>query len=608
MKKILLLVSFLFIASFAKANDDSIYPIVDYVTNLGNGTYVVTFGYNNTAATTQNIPVSSSITFYKNYFQPSPDNRGQITTFEPGTHHAVFSLNTSYGSSWKWNLTNKDATFSTKNITCQVSNNAGSNMPGIGGQVTYTLQYNISEGSSLLNSQLIDTLGPGVSFVSCTGGGTHSNGVVTWPLGTLGQGAAGNRTVTVQVTSVQAQYRNIGYIAGTMSDANYRGRGVKENVPSANVTTDSSYIAAFEDLKNSGWNDWDVNDFVVGMRERITFNGSNKVTQLVFNYEALARGSAFVNKFNHLIKLTGNSTATLVVKDSNGVVLPSLGFTNRAFTGNVDVAIFPNTYNALPPQAGLAFTNVEVVQHGVVKGYTATLTINTDGTSNSAENYKRNSSQPYLINELNKQINIASLAGTLGNTQNVDNNVDPGTALAGYFLDLGYRLPYDWKWPLEGPTNPIWKSFPQFNAYILSARSSNTAWYNSPDLSKVWTRRVVTDNFPFTGEAPAKIVNNSKSENTSVQNNVSDKHVLSQNFPNPFNPTTKISFSVPVNEFVSIKIFDMSGKEVAVLVNNELKAGTYDYTFNAGSLSSGIYFYRVNTPSFTDTKRMILVK
>jgi hypothetical protein len=98
-------------------------------------------------------------------------------------------------------------------------------------------------------------------------------------------------------------------------------------------------------------------------------------------------------------------------------------------------------------------------------------------------------------------VNIASLAGTLGNTQNVDNNVDAGTVLYGYFLDLGYRLPYDWKWPLEGPPSAIWKAFPNFNNYILSSRTTNTDWYNSPDLAKVWTRRVVTtDNIVFTGE------------------------------------------------------------------------------------------------------------
>jgi len=607
MKKLLLLISFLIISSYSYADDNYVQPIINYVTNLGNGTYVVTYGYNSNYNTTKNFPVTSSGQ-NKNAFNQTPINRSQPVNFLPGVHNEVFSVTTSYGQNIKWDLTNKSVTNGTKNITCQVTNNAGSTMPGIGGQVTYTLQYNISEGSSLFSSQLIDTLPAGVTFVSCTAGGTHSNGVVTWPLGTLGQGAAGNKTVTVQVSSMQSSYKNVGYIVGTMSGATYRGTGVSVNAVPVTTTSDSSYITAFEDLKNSGWNDWDVNDFVVGMRERVTFDGSNKVTKIVFDYEALARGSAFVNKFHHLIKLTGNSTATLVVKDSNGVVLPSLGFTNQAFSGNVNVAIFPNTYNALPPRPGLTFTNTESVQSGVVKGYTATLTINTDGTSNTSANYLRNSSQPYLINELNKQINIASLAGTLGNTQNVDHSIETNPVLLGYFLDLGYRLPYDWKWPLEIVS--IWKSFPQFDDYILSGRSSNTSWYNSPDLSKVWTRRVVTDNFPFTGE-PAGSVASVKTQNSKDGVNktgTADKFALNQNYPNPFNPTTKISFSLPKGEFVTVKIFDISGKEISELVNGELNAGTYEYQFNGSNLSSGTYFYQIKTSNFSEIKKMTLVK
>jgi len=607
MKKILLLLSFLVLSTASYADDNYVQPIVNYVTNLGNGTYIATFGYTSTFQTPQNFPITSSGS-NKNSFNPTPIDRGQPTTFQPNTKNEVFSVVMSYGQNLTWNLSSKSITARTKNITCQVTNDAGSNMPGIGGQVTYTLQYNISEGSSLLTSQLIDTLPAGVSFVSCTGGGVHSNGVVKWTLGTLGQGAAGNVTVKVQVTSNQSNYKNVGYIEGTMSGATYRGKGVQENVPSASVTTDSSYIAAFEDLRGSGWNDWDVNDFVASVRERVTYNNSNKITKLVFDYEALARGSAFVNKFYHLVKLSGNSTATLVVKDSNGTVLPALGFTNQNFSGNVNAAIFPNTYNALPPQSGMAFTNVENVQHGVVKGYTATLTITTDGTSNTSSNYFRNSSQPYLINELGKQINIASLAGTLGNTQNVDNNVDPETALYGYFLDLGYRLPYDWKWPLEGPTSAIWKAFPQYNQFILSAQSSNTTWYNTPDLAKVWTRRVVTDNFPFTGETTTRVYKQKTVKSEVVAPKAPEKYALNQNYPNPFNPTTKISFSVTANEFVSLKVFDMAGKEVANLVSAEMKPGVYEYAFDGSKLSSGIYFYQLITPNFNEIKRMILVK
>jgi len=86
------------------------------------------------------------------------------------------------------------------------------------------------------------------------------------------------------------------------------------------------------------------------------------------------------------------------------------------------------------------------------------------------------------------------------------------------------------------------------------------------------------------------------------------KYDLSQNYPNPFNPSTKINYTLPTEGLVSIKIFDMSGKEVMSLVNEVKTAGYYSVNFNASNLSSGIYFYSLSAADFTDTKKMMLVK
>ncbi len=83
---------------------------------------------------------------------------------------------------------------------------------------------------------------------------------------------------------------------------------------------------------------------------------------------------------------------------------------------------------------------------------------------------------------------------------------------------------------------------------------------------------------------------------------------LSQNYPNPFNPTTIINYSVPKISFVTVKVYDMLGREVAALVNEEKKAGNYSINFNAGSLASGVYFYRMQAGQFEDTKKLILLK
>lgn len=83
---------------------------------------------------------------------------------------------------------------------------------------------------------------------------------------------------------------------------------------------------------------------------------------------------------------------------------------------------------------------------------------------------------------------------------------------------------------------------------------------------------------------------------------------LAQNFPNPFNPTTTIRYSIPNDGLVQIKIYDLSGKEVMNLVNENKVAGNYEVKFNGANLSSGIYFYRINVGEFVQTKRMVLVK
>jgi hypothetical protein len=91
-------------------------------------------------------------------------------------------------------------------------------------------------------------------------------------------------------------------------------------------------------------------------------------------------------------------------------------------------------------------------------------------------------------------------------------------------------------------------------------------------------------------------------------NEIPNVYSLSQNYPNPFNPVTNIKFSIPANGIVKLVVFDILGREVATLVNENMVAGNYTADFDASQLSSGVYFYTLTSGSFTDTKRMILVK
>jgi hypothetical protein len=90
--------------------------------------------------------------------------------------------------------------------------------------------------------------------------------------------------------------------------------------------------------------------------------------------------------------------------------------------------------------------------------------------------------------------------------------------------------------------------------------------------------------------------------------NIPSHFVLGQNYPNPFNPSTTISFSLPSNSFVSLKILDVLGREVSNLVSEELSAGAYSRRWNAEGLASGMYFYRLQAGSYIETKKLVLLR
>ncbi len=92
------------------------------------------------------------------------------------------------------------------------------------------------------------------------------------------------------------------------------------------------------------------------------------------------------------------------------------------------------------------------------------------------------------------------------------------------------------------------------------------------------------------------------------ENNTPTNYFLFQNYPNPFNPTTKIKFGLHDNAFTKLKVYDIFGREVSTLVNEELNAGYYEFEFNARYLSSGIYFYKIQAKDFTSVKKFVLIK
>ena len=93
-----------------------------------------------------------------------------------------------------------------------------------------------------------------------------------------------------------------------------------------------------------------------------------------------------------------------------------------------------------------------------------------------------------------------------------------------------------------------------------------------------------------------------------VSSEIPGEYRLAQNYPNPFNPTTKIAFEIPKGGFVSLKVYDITGKEVYAPVAENLQAGKYSVDINAGILSSGVYFYSLRAGDFQSTKKMTMLK
>lgn len=102
---------------------------------------------------------------------------------------------------------------------------------------------------------------------------------------------------------------------------------------------------------------------------------------------------------------------------------------------------------------------------------------------------------------------------------------------------------------------------------------------------------------------PSQVIGISHNGNT-----VPDKYSLNQNYPNPFNPSTKIAFDIPKNSFTKLIVFDALGREIKTLVSENLSAGSYSVSWDAGNVSSGLYFYKIISGDFTETRKMILIR
>jgi len=199
----------------------------------------------------------------------------------------------------------------------------------------------------------------------------------------------------------------------------------------------------------------------------------------------------------------------------------------------------------------------------------------------------------------------------------------------GNYLYMGtgngvyYTTNYGSNWTAAGLTGKSINSLYSDGSNLFAGASSSGV-YLSTDNGMNWSEKnqgfvnipyvmsfLVDNGYVYAGTKNHSVWRRSLSEIIGI-NNISTEipaiYSLSQNYPNPFNPTTKIKFDVTKFSNVKIVVYDISGREVKTLVNERLHPGTYETTFNGSNLTSGVYFYRMITDGFSETKKMLLIK
>ncbi|MCX6033664.1 MAG: T9SS type A sorting domain-containing protein, partial [Chloroflexi bacterium] len=143
---------------------------------------------------------------------------------------------------------------------------------------------------------------------------------------------------------------------------------------------------------------------------------------------------------------------------------------------------------------------------------------------------------------------------------------------------------------------------PENDGIRLQSLGVHEHWNNPTD--KQYSRNLGTGK----GVELIQIINNTPTVVEHSSRDIPETFTLFANYPNPFNPSTKIRYAIPQNSFVLLKVFDLDGREIVTLVNEEKASGNYEVTFNANNLSSGIYFYQLKTENYVQTKKMILLQ
>lgn len=343
------------------------------------------------------------------------------------------------------------------------------------------------------------------------------------------------------------------------------------------------------------------------------------ITGDIYNIEALDANTAFV---------TTSPGATFIYKTTNGGANWVQVYT---IAGG-----FINTIKMVSASNGYAFGDVlagnwlmlKTVDGGASWTSLATIAGTGDGRNNclqiTGNNMWFGTGQNTVLRSTNLGVNwtVATVTGITGQVTGIQFNSATVGLVGGATMSKSTDGGTTWALlaasgtgtisGIEGSGNDYW--------YVRG-----TTIYRSTDVGATWTlvhtqtaaqndiSLVADANTCMVGWSAGASGTISKMTGTPVGINdpssqIPSAYSLMQNYPNPFNPTTNITFALPVAGNVELKIYDITGKEVASLVNTYVNAGTHSVSFDAGAYASGIYIYKITAGTFTDSKKMVLIK
>ncbi|HEY5534030.1 MAG TPA: T9SS type A sorting domain-containing protein [Ignavibacteria bacterium] len=342
-------------------------------------------------------------------------------------------------------------------------------------------------------------------------------------------------------------------------------------------------------------------------------NGTNWIQTSLNNQIILSlltlENNIFAGTYQYGVYLsTNNGTNWTQTSLNNQLVWSLVSLGNNIFAGTLFGGVYISTNNGtIWSQTDLynkSANSLAILGNNIFAG-------TVDSYNPSGIYLSTNNGTNWTQTSLNNQL-VWSLA-TLGN------NIFAGTYQYGVYLSTDNGL--NWTqttlinkdvYSLATIENNIFAGTYQYGVYLSNDNGTNWVQKNQGfNVIPLVNALLIANNYIFAGTNNKSIWRRDLSEIIGMQNistEIPSGFSLSQNYPNPFNPVTKIKFDIPKSSNVKLTVYDITGKEISILANQKVSTGSYEVEFNGENNPSGVYFYRLTTDEFSETKKMILMK